>query len=360
MNFVDYYIGKNLSSIEITDLQTYFQDVKHESDTIEYKSYFIRHQNNHKHKENSIIKTICGMLNSEGGMIIWGSPIEQTNDQTQRKEFNGELSLLDRIIDKDSFVSRISQSIVPLPTGIKLRIATNGNECACVIEVQKSESRPHRFDGRYWVRLDGQTQLAPHHYVEALIKEVRYPIIECYLKVEEYKKEEWTLYGLGFQRGKQYIWIAIRYYIFNWSGHINEEDVMLQIVTERGKFLESIYPHKSSNYRFEGKVYRPSNVHDILYYGEPLTENFYIIMDPEEVKGVNEFDLIMTIGGRKSPQKWSTYRTNLAQLESGNINEGLTIIEENKLVIDSHSELGKTKNQILNDLLGRETTSNMP
>ena len=62
--------------MKYTDIETFFFEEKVESDKIEFKGYAenIQGKNNpnHTEKENDVLRTICGMLNSEGGIIIWG------------------------------------------------------------------------------------------------------------------------------------------------------------------------------------------------------------------------------------------------------------------------------------------------
>ena len=129
MKFVEKYLAKDIRDLTMQDIRSYFTNPRQESDTIEYKSYFNRNQNNHGHKESAILKSICGLLNSEGGMIIWGAPVEQTNQDTGLKEYQGDLSLIDRTIDKDSFVSKISQLITPIPSNILVEIIPEGDSC---------------------------------------------------------------------------------------------------------------------------------------------------------------------------------------------------------------------------------------
>jgi hypothetical protein len=184
-----------------------------------------------------------------------------------------------------------------------------------------------------------------------MMKQVKYPNLECYITIEEIKRETWRLHDLGFQHGKEYIWLAIRHYIFNWSGHINEEDVSYSVVTEKGRFFESIYQHKSSNYIYDGRVYKPHISHPILYYGEPITENYYIVIDPDELIPSTTLEIIFSIGGRKSPQKRSTFLIDIALTSSANLRGGFSTIENNKLVIDSHLDEGMNKDMILGRLI---------
>lgn len=73
MSYSQSYFGKELSDLTFADIENYFVDEKEESDKIELKSYHNHNssEKDHKDKENGVLKTICGLLNSEGGQIVW-------------------------------------------------------------------------------------------------------------------------------------------------------------------------------------------------------------------------------------------------------------------------------------------------
>jgi len=345
-------LGLELNDVTLQSLTDYFNAPRTESDVLEFKSYVTHGQDNHNLKEKAVLKTICAMLNSDGGILIWGSPISQIDPQTNSKFCQGALSPVDRAIAHDDFMSKIVQRLNPLPSGIRLKVLVENNTSVCIFEIQKSAYPIHRFDERYWIRLDGQTVIAPHHYVEAIIKQVRYPAIEGYICLSEYKQEAWAFDGLGFVQGRVYHWIGIRHIITNWSGLINEEDVTFKVMTEKGRF--SGYGHPgATNYQYSGRVYQPKSVHPILYYGEPLTETYYLLVDPAELIESNTVDLFFTVGGRKSPLKHSEYKIHVNNLTPAHPENGLEVLVENKLVADLHTEMDITKEQLLHALIGR-------
>jgi hypothetical protein len=175
--------GKPLTNITSVDLIHYFSNEREESDTIEFKSYVERNQNNHANKEAAVLKTVCAFLNSSGGMLIWGAPMGHTPDGRQTKVFTGTLSPVTRLIEKDTFISRIANSIIPLSNLVKMhRVEVEAGSYVYVIDVEQSIHKPHQFDNRYWVRLDGQTGTAPHYLIDALFKQIRYPNLGGYIK----------------------------------------------------------------------------------------------------------------------------------------------------------------------------------
>ncbi len=353
MGLAQQLLGQDLNEVTLESITAYFHDPRTESEVIEFKSYAVHGQNNHNEKQKAILKSICGMLNTEGGVIVWGAPVEQTDPETNLHYCQGILSPISQVIVHDHLMSRIIQSIHPLPKGIRLKVLPGeAGTCVCILEVEKSSYPIHRFDDRYWIRLDGQTVVAPHHFVEAIIKQVRYPTIEAYITLVSYSLEPWTLHGLGFTHGVNYHWIGIRHVIFNWSGLINEEDVTFTVVSEKGRFVGYGHPG-ATNYRHNGRMYRPNNVHPILYYGEPLTETYFLLVDPDELEGSTTFDVFIMVGGKKSPLKRSEYKIHLHQISPENPENGLEVIVENRLVADMHVEMDLSKEQMLQQMLNR-------
>lgn len=113
------------------------------------------------------------MLNSEGGVIIWGAPVE-VKDENGNTTAIGNLTPFDSNLDRDRLVNILTSSITPMPIGIKVQALQDGNNHSVfIIEVQKSIERPHQFDNRYYVRLDGQTRIAPHYLISALRSRAR-------------------------------------------------------------------------------------------------------------------------------------------------------------------------------------------
>lgn len=126
MDIVNEIFGKKIGNLQLSDITNHFLQNKEESEVIEYKSFHIHNnQNDYKHKEKVILKTICAFLNSSGGLLIWGAPVEEKNGD--EKVFSGELTPVDRIIIKDNFISKIVNAIVPTPTGINMQIIKTGN-----------------------------------------------------------------------------------------------------------------------------------------------------------------------------------------------------------------------------------------
>ena len=111
MSYSKLYFGKELGELTYADIENFFIDEKDESNKIEYKSYHNPDEKNHTEKENGVIRAICALLNSEGGLVIWGAPIGQTVGGKKEKIFKGELSPVEKLIEKDSLINRVTDLI---------------------------------------------------------------------------------------------------------------------------------------------------------------------------------------------------------------------------------------------------------
>ena len=347
MNYIEKYIGKDLRELNLEDLKSYFSKPKQESDTVEYKSYYIKHQNNHKHKESAIFKTICGLLNSEGGMIIWGAPIEQINKDTKLKEYHGELSRIDTIIDKDTFISKVSQLITPVPSGIIIEVIDEGKYCVCVIQVQKSMMKPHRYSDRYWMRLDGQTHVAPHHYIEALMKEIKYPNIEGYVRLTRYKTHKSNSGGGYLNNGDKYLLLNFKIFIVNFSPFINETMLPERVSINKG-FFEN-YNSEHINFHQNNTQYSPLMANRILHYGDPIETDLIVVIKQIELENNTEFKILLEFSGEKSPLKHTImhYQINKKKDE---IKVELDFATENIFAFDLAHHEKKNFLKMLNEL----------
>ena len=102
----------DIHELKASDIEQYFKSTPlEESDSLEYKSYADdKQKGNYKGKEEAILKTICGFLNSEGGVIIWGAPESKKSNSEQKLE--KELSPVRGMVNKDSFIAKILNRIM--------------------------------------------------------------------------------------------------------------------------------------------------------------------------------------------------------------------------------------------------------
>src|ERR1035437_10646203 len=97
MTYSKLYFGKELIDLTYDDIEDFFVEEKDETNKIEYKSYHNPDERNHTEKENGVIRAICGLINSEGGLVIWGAPIGQNVADKKEKIFQGQLSPVDKL-----------------------------------------------------------------------------------------------------------------------------------------------------------------------------------------------------------------------------------------------------------------------
>lgn len=121
--------------------------------------------------------------------------------------------------------AKCSDSITPLPNGIRVRIIEDDQGgCVCVFEVDESNYSPHQFENIYYMRIDGQSKPAPHHYIEALFKKIRYPHLEGYLKFNR------AIRDMDSYR------IVFDVFVMNWSPLQNAIDISFRVISDKGVF----------------------------------------------------------------------------------------------------------------------------
>jgi hypothetical protein len=343
MNYSKQYFGKELDQLSYQDIKNFFLEEREETDKIEFKSYYDSNEQNYPDKENGIIKTICGLLNSEGGLIIWGAPVGRYNEEGNKKKFQGCLSPLDKLIEKDNFISRITDSITPSPSGVKFQRIKEKNQNVYVIEVAKSSYSPHQFRNIYYMRIDGQTKPAPHHYIEALFRKVTFPKLAGYIKIDSIKTDR-----------EKYI-MQISNFIFNKSKLQNEDDIYYRLIVTIGKFaLYKVYTGNDRIYTMEGHELRVHNAKATLYYDEPLTSSEIVLFNPNELlKDNNEFQILFYFGGKKSPLMISKYKLKVNDIYTKDTNSLFTSIEENIYAYEYSDKLVISDRDKLQSILGR-------
>ena len=346
MDYVRSYFGKSLDELIYQDVEDFFSETREETTRIELKSYSTKYGNFKKNLEG-VIRGLCALLNSEGGMLIWGAPEGRRVEGKTEKIFQGALSPVDELREKDGLINTISDTITPLPTGIAVKVLNNdSNQYVYVFEVQVSNYRPHQYKHIYYARLDGQTRPAPHYFVEALMRRITYPNLEGYLKITDRKVTDRRSYVLDIEVG-----------ILNFSELQNEENVILGIFVVPGVFKGWQLRGNSDKLRFfeDGHHLRVENVLQTLHYGYPISYpesieicNDQFVNDEELRVKYGEIFITLSFGGRYSPMKRSRYCINvLKDVTKQNYNE---LIVDRKENIDIAGAQGK---DALKEYLGR-------
>ena len=338
MSITNSITGINIEDITLENLTNFFIDEKEESDIFELKSFVERGQNNYNHKENGVLKTICGFLNSSGGLIIWGAPVGLIPKGRTEKVFTGALSPVERNLEKDAFIGKITNRIIPTPTDIKFKkITVAENQFAYLLEVPESKTKPHQFDNRYFMRLDGQTKVAPHHYIEALFKQIKYPELGGYIKFGRLSSNG----GLCF--------LNIMVFIFNHSPLQNEENVSFNLTINRGTFHNHNVPNGDDriSYHLDGHQLRFNNIAEILHYGSPPYHSAIVVLRPADlVANNNEVAFLLHFGGKFSPMKNSEYKMRLNNPLPEDSTSLVYSVEENRIMYDLGKDKGEEKEKV--------------
>ena len=354
MDYAKSYFGKSLDSLTYQNVEDFFKEAREESTRIEFKSYSAQHGNFKKNLEG-VIRGLCALLNSEGGILIWGAPEGQKATGKQEDIFQGVLSPVNELKEKDGLINTISDTINPLPVGITVKILDNGsNQCVYVFEVQVSNYRPHQYKHIYYARLDGQTRPAPHYLVEALMRRITYPNIEAYLKITNKQIN---------RTGETYSFILdIDMMICNFSEFQNEEDVLLDVTVGPGVFYRwesNTDPTKS--YSQDGHRLRIENLIKTLHFGLHAVHSERIVVPEEKLSGTRELSIgpyevmiMILFGGKSSPMKSSKYVVDVGRsVTNYNYNALIVNSEENITMADRQRSLGAKKEDFLKHYLGR-------
>ncbi len=296
MGYAKSFLGKELYEISYADIEYFFKDVKEESDKIEFKSFYSNDDKHFNHKESGIIRAICGMLNSDGGLIIWGAPMGKSISGRKEKIYEGNLSPLEISIEKDAFISKISTVITPSPKGIKFQRLEKNNKFVYLIEIPQSEYAPHQYNNVYWMRLDGQTRAAPHHYIEALFKKITYPNLQGKLILDSLTTSE-----------SSYVQAKIKIEIANKSLFQNEHDIFIKLIAENSFIVSNDFGKtvKDKGDK-QGSELIVEQAKSILYHLSPLRNYFSILLMKEKDEN-KKFSFILIFGGKASPLKMSKY-----------------------------------------------------
>jgi hypothetical protein len=264
--------NKPIHELTEQNLINYFKTQQRETDVIEFKSYIDEQKpgttktERDKEKLNDIIRTICGFLNSDGGMLIWGAPKGKKQKDSKELVYFGELTHVDFQIEPDQFINKVASQISPIPLRILFQpIVLSNQKYLYVFEVAKSEFAPHQHKGTYFMRMDGSTRPAPHHYVEALMKKISYPRIKAEIHLGE-MKTFWETIGIP-------LIVSIK----NQTKFINDKNVQFILHSFGGEVidLEGLKATEFEDYSRESRIERKAK--EILHYSMPYQEQFLLI-----------------------------------------------------------------------------------
>jgi hypothetical protein len=341
MSYISQYFGKESQDLTYQDVVDFFAGEKEESDKIEFKAYVAT--GDEREKENGVIRSICAFLNSSGGITIWGAPVGQTIAGRAEKVFVGALSPVNRLIEKDYFINRLTDSITPAPVGITFLRLENAGQYIYILEAEQSPYSPHQFRNNYYMRIDGQTKPAPHHYIEALFKKITYPHLKGFIKIEELTND-----------GNRY-YLRVSFIVFNLSKLQNEHNLYLRMVVTHGAVFQRSFTSPEA-FNMGGHEFSKTDNVRTVYYNQPYRYTELIQLNPQElIQNGSQFEIWFYFGGKNSPLKLSKYtvRLNFNAPAPANLNMLMVNIDENKPFFEHSDALGLTEEERINQILGR-------
>lgn len=283
MDFCNIYLNKSIREVTEKDLRQFFESPRHENSHLEFKSF---HDRIEKKGIFSIFKkSICAFLNSEGGILIFGTPTKN-KDEAGKEFYQGELTPFpaEFLPSKDSIISQIVDGIHSMPAGIKFELIKYGQGYVGIFEVPESNTKPHQTDNIYQIRIDGQNKPAPHYLISAMMRELKSAEIELKVTIPYFGSDS------------IYHYFDYKCQVFNQVDAINDRNVVIDI------FI-SITGHKFTYKQHELKI---------VSFGFPETISGRIdITNPHFKNDDNTFELAFVFGGELSRRKISYFKCKI-------------------------------------------------
>jgi hypothetical protein len=343
-DFSTLIFGKPLAQVTLKDLQDFFKEPRTESDKLEFKSYPNSvATGTAKELEKKVLKTICAFLNSEGGILVWGAPEEKSLAGSTEMICQGELTLNSERHEKDAFISKIANRIIPSPKGVLFHRVGDQGKYVYLFEVPASEYSPHQFENIYYMRMDGQSKPAPHHYIEALFKKVTFPKLEAYLKIEGYQ----------FENTNKHSRLSCSVIFRNLSRFQNDLNLHCRIISKEGLIVDvgNTFLHMNKHIE-EGSDYIREKIADVIYYGNYIHHPFDIILNRQNLYNSDyEFNILLIFGARYSPMKLCKYVIKVGPTFPANKWEAIISKEENVYFHENEQAKGLTDQEVLDRIL---------
>lgn len=193
MGFSESIFQKEIYQLTEQDLSLFFSTEQEETSILEFKSGEVGLE--------SIYREVAAFLNTEGGLLIVGSPKEKLikTSSGEKKVCQGELTP-SKIQSQDNLLRSIASNVAPAPHGLKAKEIEFSQGKIFILEIPQSVTPPHQVsnEGKYYIRLEREAKPAPHGIVEALFYKRQKPSLE--VEIHFYKKEDpfFTIVDLMF------------------------------------------------------------------------------------------------------------------------------------------------------------------
>jgi hypothetical protein len=272
----------------------------------------------------------------------------------REKAFVGDLTQIPLTVEKDWLISKIVDKIIPLPIGIRVKLIPTSDSQVAVFEVDESPYAPHQTSNVNYMRVDGQSKPAPHHYIEALMKRISFPRLEAYIKPGATQID-----GDGLST-------SIEFMFFNFSPFINEERFYYRILVAGGIFQGAANSpeHRRTvsrmgqmgighvDYTMDGHEFRSNSRNASLnlsiVHGEPhhFTKSIFF---PTALLARHGYRarIIVSFSGKTAPMKGSEFTIDF----SGNsVNPTFSIVYQNELLSQRQNDRNITEEYTLASL----------
>jgi len=276
MNYCETFFNKTIYDLELQDIIDLFERNVEESDILEVKSY--SEKENQKENEKKVLRTICGFLNSNGGIMIWGGPREEKIENETK--FSKTFSPVEYKYSKDDFNAKIVNRITPSPVEFGFKRFDLDGKFIYLIEVNRGIARPYQFQNIYYMRIDGATRAAPHHYIEALFKQINFPVLEAHLELRKFQYIE----------HHNLLMVSFNVFINNLSKLQNEKNLSIYIVVNNTYLIKDEEAEK------------------ICFFGKPVIKIYESLRIKSDMKVDLDFELQLLFGGELSPIRSSVFK----------------------------------------------------
>jgi len=308
------HIGKTWNEVSYGDIVDFFQNQQpEESTTLEIKSATGTNAENIKDRMlNNVAKGISAMLNSEGGLFIFGGAAENKG-----KDNNGFLKDLNPVpvhalMAKDHVISTLNGAISPFPKSLELKIIRDNQEnptsVVYLFNVQKSLHPPHQFNkSTYYIRLDGQNKPAPHYLIEALFRQVQYPNLEA----------NFSIYTVSYFYDIQHEAITLNVHcninIANKSNFITEPHLFFAFFI-KSNAIDIVTENVSNRHYYDSRDNKEHSQYYRLIYGIPYRKDlrFSLTFKEKQDPGIQ---LDLYVSGDHAPTKLSRYKIVIPEFD---------------------------------------------
>jgi hypothetical protein len=298
-------LGIRWKELTYEKIQTFFDIAQYENERLEFKSYGPGKTLDKWYLDLAI--EICAFLNSDGGILIWGAP--QEDKDSIGRFAKGELTPINPALDKEDLLRRIIGKIKELPNAIELERVPepNGTGSIYVFQIHASEYRPHQAADVYYMRIGSEKRPAPHHYVEAMMKRIKYPRLNGRLDFVRFKVI--NKIGQGFSR---WIRVDLNVIIENSSPFQNEESPRFILYCHHGTPLRGSAPWPQPEITAINRPFFDPTL-EVIHYGERFQRSYSLGFEYNNLESEGfQSDVALKFGGRFSPLKLCHYRLDLS------------------------------------------------